>query len=115
MLRLQNYINGELVAPSSSNYLDNFDPSRGKVYSLIPDSDASDVELAVKAAKAAFPSWSVTPKDVRAAFLIKIADLIEKNLDKLAHAESMDNGKPLHLSKSVDIPRAASNFRFYGT
>jgi aminomuconate-semialdehyde/2-hydroxymuconate-6-semialdehyde dehydrogenase len=115
MLRLQNYINGELVAPSSSNYLDNFDPSRGKVYSLIPDSDANDVELAVKAAKAAFPSWSVTPKDVRAAFLIKIADLIEKNLDKLAHAESMDNGKPLHLSKSVDIPRAASNFRFYGT
>jgi aminomuconate-semialdehyde/2-hydroxymuconate-6-semialdehyde dehydrogenase len=115
MLRLQNYINGELVAPSSSNYLDNFDPSRGKVYSLIPDSDGIDVELAVKAAKAAFPSWSVTPKDVRAAFLIKIADLIEKNLDKLAHAESMDNGKPLHLSKSVDIPRAASNFRFYGT
>jgi len=115
MLRLQNYINGELVAPITGNYLDNFDPSRGKVYSLIPDSDASDVELAVKAAKAAFPSWSVTPKDVRAAFLIKIADLIEKNLDKLAHAESMDNGKPLHLSKSVDIPRAASNFRFYGT
>jgi aminomuconate-semialdehyde/2-hydroxymuconate-6-semialdehyde dehydrogenase len=115
MLKISNYINGSLIAPVSGNYLDNFDPSRGKVYSLIPDSDASDVDLAVNAAKQAFPAWSTTPKDVRAAFLIKIADLIEKNLDKLAHAESLDNGKPLHLSKSVDIPRAASNFRFYGT
>jgi len=115
MLKISNYINGSLIAPVSGNYLDNFDPSRGKVYSLIPDSDTNDVDLAVKAAKAAFPAWSTTPKDIRAAFLIKIADLIEKNLEKLAHAESLDNGKPLHLSKSVDIPRAASNFRFYGT
>ena len=115
MLKISNYINGSLTAPVSGNYLDNFDPSRGKVYSLIPDSDASDVDLAVKAAKQAFPAWSTTTKDIRAAFLIKIADLIEKNLEKLAHAESLDNGKPLHLSKSVDIPRAASNFRFYGT
>lgn len=115
MLKISNYINGSLIAPVSGNYLDNFDPSRGKVYSLIPDSDASDVDLAVNAAKQAFPAWSTTPKDVRAAFLIKIADLIEKNLDKLAHAESLDNGKPFQLSKSVDIPRAASNFRFYGT
>lgn len=115
MLKISNYINGSLTAPVSGNYLDNFDPSRGKVYSLIPDSDVNDVDLAVKAAKQAFPAWSTTPKDIRAAFLIKIADLIEKNLDKLAHAESLDNGKPLQLSKSVDIPRAASNFRFYGT
>jgi len=115
MLKISNYINGNLTAPISGNYLDNFDPSRGKVYSLIPDSDEKDIDVAVKAAKAAFPTWSTTPKDVRAAFLMKIADLIEKNLEKLAHAESLDNGKPLHLSKSVDIPRAASNFRFYGT
>jgi aminomuconate-semialdehyde/2-hydroxymuconate-6-semialdehyde dehydrogenase len=115
MLKISNYINGSLNAPVSGNYLDNFDPSRGIVYSLIPDSDANDVDLAVQSAKAAFPAWSTTPKDVRAAFLMKIADLIEKNLEKLAHAESLDNGKPLHLSKSVDIPRAASNFRFYGT
>lgn len=115
MQKIQNYINGELVAPVDGQYMDNMDPSRGKVYSLIPDSDEKDVEIAIKAAKAAFPSWSVTPKDVRAAYIMKIADLIDANLERLAKAESLDNGKPLHLSKTVDIPRAAANFRFYGT
>ena len=115
MQKIQNYINGELVAPIGGQYMDNMDPSRGKVYSLIPDSDEKDVEIAIKAAKAAFPSWSVTPKDVRAAYIMKIADLIDANLERLAKAESLDNGKPLHLSKTVDIPRAAANFRFYGT
>lgn len=115
MIKIQNYINGELIAPVDGKYMDNIDPSRGKVYSYIPDSDEKDVELAVKAAKAAFSSWSITPKDVRAAYILKIADLIEKNLERLAKAESLDNGKPLHLSKTVDIPRAAANFRFYGT
>jgi aminomuconate-semialdehyde/2-hydroxymuconate-6-semialdehyde dehydrogenase len=115
MQKIQNYINGELVAPIGGQYMDNMDPSRGKVYSLIPDSDEKDVEIAIKAAKAAFPSWSVTPKDLRAAYIMKIADLIDANLERLAKAESLDNGKPLHLSKTVDIPRAAANFRFYGT
>lgn len=115
MQKIQNYINGELVVPVGGQYMDNIDPSRGKVYSLIPDSDEKDVEIAVKAAKEAFPTWSVTPKDVRAAFIMKIADLIDANLERLAKAESLDNGKPLHLSKTVDIPRAAANFRFYGT
>lgn len=115
MQKIQNYINGELVAPVGGQYMDNIDPSRGKVYSLIPDSDEKDVEIAVKAAKEAFPAWSVTPKDVRAAYIMKIADLIDANLERLAKAESLDNGKPLHLSKTVDIPRAAANFRFYGT
>lgn len=115
MQKIQNYINGELVAPIGGQYMYNMDPSRGKVYSLIPDSDEKDVEIAIKAAKAAFPSWSVTPKDVRAAYIMKIADLIDANLERLAKAESLDNGKPLHLSKTVDIPRAAANFRFYGT
>lgn len=115
MLKIQNYINGELVAPKGGNYIDNYEPARGKVYSLIPDSDASDVDMAVSAAKAAFPSWSVTPKDIRSKYLLKIASLIETNLDRLARAESIDNGKPLHLAKTVDIPRAAANFHFYGT
>ncbi|HEY1039892.1 MAG TPA: aldehyde dehydrogenase, partial [Bacteroidia bacterium] len=109
------YINGELLSPKGGQYLDNYDPSRGKVYSYIPDSDETDVELAVAAAKAAFPAWSVTPKDIRSKYLLKIASLIEENLEKLAKAESLDNGKPLHLAKTVDIPRAAANFHFYGT
>jgi len=115
MLHIKNYINGQLTEPVSKKYLDNFDPSRGKVYSYIPDSDEQDVAQAVAAAKAAFPAWSVTPKDQRSKYLLKIAALIEKNLDKLAMAESIDNGKPLKLAKTVDIPRAAANFHFYGT
>jgi aminomuconate-semialdehyde/2-hydroxymuconate-6-semialdehyde dehydrogenase len=115
MQKILNYINGELVAPVSNTYLDNFNPSIGKVYSLIPDSDEKDVEAAYNAAKQAFPEWSNLPKDKRSAYLLKIAALIEKNLDKLALAESIDNGKPLKLAKMVDIPRAAANFHFYGT
>jgi len=115
MQHIKNYINGELVEPVSKKYLDNVDPSRGKVYSYIPDSDEQDVELAIAAANVAFPAWSITPKDVRSKYLLKIAALIEKNLDKLALAESIDNGKPLKLAKTVDIPRAAANFHFYGT
>ena len=115
MSKIQNYINGELVAPISNQYIDNVDPSRGKVYSLIPDSDERDVELATKAAKAAFKAWSNTPKETRSRILQKISFLIEENLDKLALIESVDNGKPLHLAKTVDIPRAAVNFNFYAT
>lgn len=115
MDKIQNYINGELVAPISNQYIDNIDPSRGKVFSLIPDSDERDVALAVKAAKAAFKDWSNLPKESRSRILQRISFLIEENLEKLAFIESVDNGKPLHLAKTVDIPRAASNFNFYAT
>jgi aminomuconate-semialdehyde/2-hydroxymuconate-6-semialdehyde dehydrogenase len=115
MLKIKNYINGELIEPTEKQYIDNYNPATGKVYSLIPDSDEADVELATQAALAAFPSWSVTPKDERSRIMLKISELIEKNLDRLAIAESMDNGKPVSLAQTVDIPRAASNFHFYAT
>ncbi|RLD18063.1 MAG: 2-hydroxymuconic semialdehyde dehydrogenase [Bacteroidetes bacterium] len=115
MIKLQNYINGELISPVNDNWLDNYEPARGKVYSQIPDSDADDIALAVEAAKAAFPSWSKTSIDERHDCLMRIASLIEEKLDMLAAAESRDNGKPLKLATRVDIPRAASNFRFYAT
>lgn len=115
MYKLKNYINGELIAPVSGNYIDNIDPSIGKVYSQIPDSDEEDVNLATKAALDAFPSWSKTPKEQRSRIIQKIAFIIEENLEKLAKAESIDNGKPFKLAKTVDIPRAASNFNFYAT
>lgn len=115
MQYIKNYINGKLTEPLSKSYLDNTDPSTGNVYSYIPDSDEQDVELAYAAAKIAFKEWSITSKDKRSAYLLKISALIEKNIDKLAMAESIDNGKPLKLAKTVDIPRAASNFHFYGT
>jgi aminomuconate-semialdehyde/2-hydroxymuconate-6-semialdehyde dehydrogenase len=115
MKKIQNYINGELIEPVGKQYIDNYNPAIGKVYSLIPDSDEKDVELATEAALKAFPSWSNTPKEDRSKIMLKISDLIEKNLDRFAIAESIDNGKPVSLARMVDIPRAASNFHFYAT
>ena len=112
---IKNYIDGTLVEPKSGAYLDNFNPATGQVYSQIPDSAEEDVNDAVKAAKLAYPSWSKTAKETRSEVLVKIAMLIEKNLDRLALAESMDNGKPVSLARQVDIPRAATNFNFFAT
>jgi aminomuconate-semialdehyde/2-hydroxymuconate-6-semialdehyde dehydrogenase len=111
--RIKNYIDGELVPPVSGEYLENYDPSIGEVYSLTPDSDNKDIDLAVQASLKAFPSWSVTPVEERSKMMFKIAGLIEKNLDKLALAECIDNGKPLSLARSIDIPRAVKNFEFF--
>jgi aminomuconate-semialdehyde/2-hydroxymuconate-6-semialdehyde dehydrogenase len=115
MQQISNYINGQLVPPLSGNYLENINPAEGKVYSLLPDSDERDVEAAVVAAQAAFQSWSQMPLANRAAILLKIADLIDRDLDVLALAESVDQGKPVKLAKSVDIPRASANMRFFAT
>jgi len=115
MQKIQNYIGGKLFAPVSGEYLDNFNPATAEVYSLIPDSDERDVELAVKASKQAFPSWSKTSHEERFEILMRLVRLIERDLDSLAEAESIDNGKPVSLAKRVDIPRAAANFRFYAT
>jgi aminomuconate-semialdehyde/2-hydroxymuconate-6-semialdehyde dehydrogenase len=115
MLRIENYIGGELVGPISGDYLDNFNPATGEVYSLIPDSDSPDVEAAVKAAKNAFPVWSKMSAEERHDRLMRIVSLIERDSDALAEAESVDNGKPVSLARKVDIPRAVSNFKFYAT
>ena len=115
MSRIQNYINGELRDPLGDNWIDNYDPSTGKVYGHIPDSDASDIDLAVQAATAAFENWSALPLEKRHDYMMRISNLIEERHEELAKAESLDNGKPLWLAKMVDIPRAASNFRFFAT
>ncbi len=112
---IANYIAGELQAPLSGNYIDNINPATGEVYSQTPDSDIKDVEEAVGAARAAFPLWSTMPVEDRFKILNRVAELIDENLDALALAETNDNGKPLWLSKRVDIPRASSNFRFFAT
>lgn len=115
MLTIDNYIGGQLVEPASTEYLDNFDPSTGDVYSSIADSDDRDVHLAVEAAAAAFPAWSAAPAEERHDILVRLANLIERDLEALAMAESVDNGKPVSLARIVDIPRAVSNFKFYAT
>lgn len=115
MQRLQNYIDGKLIDPLGGKYLDNVEPATGKVYSQVPDSDAADVQRAVEAAERAFPTWSHLPAADRSRILCTLADLIEQNLDALARAESVDNGKTLSLARTLDIPRAATNFRFFAT
>ncbi|HEY5750902.1 MAG TPA: aldehyde dehydrogenase [Chryseolinea sp.] len=115
MEKILNYIDGGFEAPCSDQYIDNYDPSIGKVYSLIPDSDERDVNKAVDAATRAFPSWSTLPAQERSNILQKLADLIDRDLDKLALAESIDNGKPVSLARRLDIPRASANIRFFAT
>ncbi len=113
MEKILNYINGELVAPTTKCYLDNVNPATGKVYSLVPSSIKADIDLAVACAKSAFTSWSKTSKKERSQYLLKISELILANLESFALAESIDNGKPLNLARNVDIPRAAENFKFF--
>ncbi len=113
--QIHNFIDGEFVRPGSGSYLENIEPATGRAYSLVPDSDSRDVELAVAAAEKAFPSWARTPAADRSRILLRIADLIDRDLEKFARAESIDTGKPLSLARSLDIPRASSNFRFFAT
>lgn len=115
MEKILNYINGVLTEQLKGNFFENINPAEGKAYSLVPDSDRKDVIQATEAARRAFAKWSTTRAKDRSAILIKIAELIERDLDKLALAESIDQGKPLKLAKTVDIPRAAANLRFYAT
>lgn len=114
MHRIQNFINGQLENPINNSWLDNFCPANGEVYGQIPNSSKEDVENAYIAAKSAYPTWSQTPLDERSRILIRISELLEFNLKRFAEAESKDNGKPIILATAVDIPRAASNFRFFG-
>lgn len=115
MEKILNYINGALTEPIEGKFFDTINPAIGKPYALVSDSDKADITTAAEAALLAFPKWSGTPARDRSAILIKIAELIERDLDKLALAESIDQGKPVALAKALDIPRAAANIRFYAT
>jgi aminomuconate-semialdehyde/2-hydroxymuconate-6-semialdehyde dehydrogenase len=113
MDKLANYIDGQLAPAASGNWLDDFEPATGQAYARIPDSHKTDMDNAVAAAQRAFPKWSATPAAERGTWLNKLADLVERNLDKLARAESIDSGKPIALARSMDIPRAVANLRFF--
>jgi aminomuconate-semialdehyde/2-hydroxymuconate-6-semialdehyde dehydrogenase len=115
MEKIKNYINGKLVESSSGNYIDNYNPASGKVYSLVPDSNEDDINAAVLAANTAFQSWSKTSKKYRSDLLMRLASKIEDYSEELIIAESRDNGKPEALARLVDIPRASENFRFFAT
>ncbi|MDB4414777.1 aldehyde dehydrogenase [Saprospiraceae bacterium] len=112
---IKNYINGALVPAISGEYFDNYNPAIGQVYSHIPDSDEKDVQLAIEAAERALPEWKKMEPAKRFRILTRIADIIEQNLDEFAKAESIDSGKPFAMARSVDIPRAHQNIRFFAT
>ncbi|KAH9373914.1 hypothetical protein HPB48_001090 [Haemaphysalis longicornis] len=113
MLILENFINGKFESVAET--IDNVDPSTGSVYSRLPNSGSREVDKAVQAALQAFTTWSQKSTAERSKFLIHIADLIDSRLDEFAQAESRDQGKPVWLARSVDIPRAVHNFRHFAT
>lgn len=113
MEKIQNFINGQFADPIDGKHTEIFEPATGNPYALLPLSNSKDVELAVQAAKKAFPVWSRFSIDRRSACLRKLSQIISDNLDFLAKAESKDNGKPLKLAQTVDIPRASKNFGFF--
>ena len=113
MKRILNFIGGEFVEPATGRWLTSDEPGTGLPFLEVPDSDARDVDRAVAAARRAFPQWSAASQADRAAVLLKLADLIDRDRDALAEAESQDQGKPVALAREMDIPRAAQNFRFF--
>ena len=115
MFQIKNYIVGRFINPVNEKFIPNVNPAVGEVYSLVPDSDEQDVELAVQAAQHAFKSWSTTPASERCRMMMRIAELIDERVDYLAAVESTDQGKPVSLSRTLDIPRAALNFKFFAT
>jgi aminomuconate-semialdehyde/2-hydroxymuconate-6-semialdehyde dehydrogenase len=114
MIQIENYINGVCSPALNNEWIDVYSPADGKVYGRLPSSDRDDIENAYVSSKTAFKKWSQTSIENRSKILIKIADLMESKLELLAEAESRDNGKPLQLASTVDIPRSAKNFRFFG-
>ncbi|KAJ3329842.1 Aldehyde dehydrogenase 8 member A1 [Blyttiomyces sp. JEL0837] len=112
---IHNYYAGAFVPPIGGEYIDSLNPAKGTVNAKVPDSDSRDIDAAVQAAQNAFPLWSETTRQYRSKMLNKIADLLEEKLEEFAIAESEDQGKPISLARTVDIPRAIHNFRFFAS
>jgi aminomuconate-semialdehyde/2-hydroxymuconate-6-semialdehyde dehydrogenase len=112
-LHLTQLIGGEARAFGEVHALDVHEPATGQPYALCPAGTATDVDDAVRAANAAFPTWSALPNDVRAHWLQRLANAIEAQAEDFAQAESRDAGKPLKLVREIEIPRAIANLRFF--
>lgn len=113
MIKIQNYIGGELHDSCSGKKFDVIAPGSGQIYGFAPRSNTEDANMAFHAAKSAFEGWKSLPVEKRSAYLRAIADGIETEAKSFAKAESQDSGKPLWLCEKVDIPRASKNFRFF--
>ena len=108
-----NFIGGKWTPPVEGQYFDVITPINGKVYTQAARSGAADIELALDAAHAAADAWGKTSPTERANILLKIADRIEANLETLAYAETVDNGKPIRETMAADIPLSADHFRYF--
>ena len=115
MTTILHAIGGRLVEPEGGAYLDVFEPATGQPYARVAAGDARDAEAAVDSARKAFPAWAATPAAERSRLLLAIADGIAASREELARLESVDTGKPIALARTVDIPRAEANLRFFAT
>ena len=111
--RYENFIGGEWVAPAEGKYFDALSPVNGQPFCEVARSTGADIEKALDAAHAAAPAWGRTAPAERAVILNKIADVIEANLEKIALAETWDNGKPIRETLNADIPLAVDHFRYF--
>ncbi|HMP31876.1 MAG TPA: aldehyde dehydrogenase family protein, partial [Saprospiraceae bacterium] len=109
----ENFIGGKWTPPSKGEYFDNFSPVDGQAFTKIPRSTEEDINLALDAAWAAAPSWNNSSATTRSNMLLKIADVIEQNLEVLARAETWDNGKPIRETRAADLPLAVDHFRYF--
>src|SRR5271169_1216899 len=111
--RYDNFIGGKWVAPVKGEYFDVITPISGKPYTKAARSGAEDIELALNAAHAAADNWGKTSPAERSNVLLKIADRLEANLELLAYAETVDNGKPIRETLNADIPLTVDHFRYF--
>ena len=114
MIEISNLRSGQMLEPSAHvDRMPVINPATAETIGTVPIGTAEDVDLAVLAAREAFPIWSGLPASERAACLLRLADLVDANVHELARLETDDNGKPLALARDLEIPRAASNLRFF--
>jgi aminomuconate-semialdehyde/2-hydroxymuconate-6-semialdehyde dehydrogenase len=113
MKEFSNYVNGRCLQAADNARLEVTNPATGEVYAWVPDSQLDDLEMAIASAESAFPEWSAMPAAQRADWLRRLAAVLDDHLEELAALESEDTGKPLSTAKTVDIPRAVQNFRFF--
>ena len=113
--RYDNYIGGKWIPPVKGRYFENISPVTGEVFCEVARSTAEDIELALDAAHAAKTAWGKTSATERSNILLKIADVVEANLEQLAVAETWDNGKPVRESLAADLPLVVDHWRYFAS
>jgi len=105
--------NCSLINGKENNTFDSYCPANGKFLSTCVEAAKEDVDFAVAIAWKAFKKWKGISPENRSSYLLKIADLLEKNAKKIAMVETMDNGKPICESSAIDLPLATDHFRYF--